>query len=144
MLNTRAELIEEIQATIDKVIDPCSIASGAPVGLVEMGLVRNIDIIEDGDSDGANVSIDMCVTEPGCMMASVFELTVRRDVAEIPGVSSVKVAVDHGYLWEPSMMAPTYRERLKQVRTAAEAKRRASAPVDLGLPRRVPESVGRR
>lgn len=138
----RAELLTAIKDTIDKIVDPCSVAAGAPAGLVAMGLVRDIDL--EDRADGTHVSIDMCITEPGCMMASIFELTVHREVLELAGVSAVHVAVDHGFVWDPSLMAPEYRTRLEQARASAAERMKTSGLVDLGLPTQPPASAGQR
>lgn len=137
-----AELLSEIRTTINKIVDPCSAAAGAPAGLISMGLVRSIDLVDDGD--GVHVSIGMCITEPGCMMASLFELTVRRDVAAIPGVSDVDAAVDHGFVWDPSLLQPEYQTKLDEARAAMAERIRPVGAVDVGFPTRPPVAVGTR
>lgn len=84
--------------------------------MVSMGLVRDVQV--KGPSDTASVEVTLCITEPGCLMAAVFKATAERELAVLPGVTSVGVKVDHGYIWDPSDMAPAYRERLKRSRAA--------------------------
>jgi metal-sulfur cluster biosynthetic enzyme len=121
---------DDVLATLDEIIDPCSVASGAPGGLVSMGLVRDVRV--DGPPDASRVVVELCITEAGCLMASIFELTARREVSGLSGVASVEVTVDHDYVWDPSDMAPEYRERLDRVRKLRRVqheKRQLSLPL---------------
>ena len=92
-----ARLREAVAEKLDGIIDPCSHSSGAPAGLMSMGLVGGIDI-EDRAGD-AHVKVTLYITEPGCM-----------------GVASVEVVMDYAHVWDPEQMAPAYRERLAKAR----------------------------
>ena len=131
---------------LERIEDPCSVASGAPAGLVSMGLVRTVDV--EGPPESARVDVTLCITEPGCLMAAVFKKAAERDLADLPGVAEVEVQVDHGYIWDPSDMAEPYRERLKRARaerlermkarmaSSAKAQSRARASDDAERPAR--------
>jgi metal-sulfur cluster biosynthetic enzyme len=103
-----------IKAVLEGIIDPCSRATGAPAGLVSMGLVGPIAI--DRRDDGAHVHVTLYITEPGCMMGAIFKPNAERALAEIAGVASVAVEMDYGHLWLPEQMAPEYRRRLAEIR----------------------------
>ena len=94
-----APVIEDIRAALDAVVDPCSAAMGAPLGLAEMGLVREIHI---GDS-GA-VSITMCVTSPCCAFGPTMADAARKRVASVPGVQSVRVTIDPSVVWSETLL----------------------------------------
>lgn len=79
-----------------------------------MGLVRDVQV--EGPPDAVTVNVTLCITEPGCLMAAVFKTTAEKELAELPGVASVAIDVDHGYIWDPSDMTPAYRKRLKRAR----------------------------
>ena len=96
---TLAPEIEDIRAALDAVVDPCSAAMGAPLGLAEMGLVREIHI---GDS-GA-VSVTMCVTSPCCAFGPTMADAARQRVASVPGVQSVKVTIDPSVVWTETLL----------------------------------------
>jgi metal-sulfur cluster biosynthetic enzyme len=85
-----------------------------------MGLVRGVEV--HGPPDAAEVNVTLCITEPGCLMSAVFKNTAERELSELPEVESVNVEVDYGYLWDPSDMAPAYRERLERKRAATVAR----------------------
>ena len=108
-----------VSECLESIVDPCSAASGAPAGLVSMGLVGPVKI-DEGD-DGPHVHVTLYITEPGCMMGALFQLTAERELARLPGVASVKVVVDYGHVWDPEQMSPEYRARL----AAARARRAA-------------------
>lgn len=122
----RESLRKEISARLERIVDPCSVASGAPAGLVSMGLVRDVSVEEH--RGGAHVRVTLCITEPGCLMGALFELTAERELADIPGVADVDVRVDHGYVWDPQDMTDEYRRRLAEVR-AQRAERMKALPL---------------
>src|SRR5918999_1513134 len=57
--------------------------------IVELGMVRSIDIAEDG-----RVSVVVSLTTPGCPIRSHFQQAVAQRVSELDGVSSVEVGFD--------------------------------------------------
>jgi metal-sulfur cluster biosynthetic enzyme len=108
-----------VMACLENIVDPCSVASGVPAGLVSMGLVGLVTVAEG--AGGATVGVTLYITEPGCLMGSLFELTARRALKEIPGVAEVEVAMDYTHVWGPEQMAPEYRKHLAQVRACRAA-----------------------
>lgn len=104
----------DVRDVLEGIVDPCSIAMGAPAGLVSLGLVRDVTIRPGAGGDAVDVRI--CITEPGCLMGGLFTRTARERLAALPGVTEVTVDVDHSYLWEPGDMDATYRERLDAAR----------------------------
>lgn len=111
-----------IREILEGITDPCSVAAGAPVGLVSMGLLLNVSIT--GPPEAAVVRVELGITEPGCLMAGIFSTTAEREIRALPHVAEVEVRVDHGHLWDPNDMAASYRARLAEVR--ADRHRRAA------------------
>jgi metal-sulfur cluster biosynthetic enzyme len=105
---------EAIWVSLETIVDPCSRAMGAPAGLVSLGLVR--DVVIDQAESGARVRVTLCLTEPGCLMGAVFQETVQRQLAKLPSVAEVDVRIDHGHVWDPDQLEPTYKARLTQIR----------------------------
>jgi metal-sulfur cluster biosynthetic enzyme len=103
------QLRSSIRARIDEIGDPCSVATGTPMGLVEMGLIKQVDI----DPDGA-VRVDMRLTSPSCYQLGYFSTEIERRVGALPGVSGVEVTYDRGLDWTPSMMSSEAKERRRQ------------------------------
>ena len=92
------------------VVDPCAIATGVPVDWSRMGLVQDIDLA--GDS----VVVQLRLTSPFCMQVGLLSEQAERAVGRLPGVSQVRVEVDHTAEWLPEMMEAGARAELRRVR----------------------------
>ena len=106
---------QAVMAALESVIDPCSMAAGAPAGLVSMGLVGDVDIRTGGG--GADVRVTLFLTEPGCMMSALFQITATQKLEELDGVRQAQVEIDHGHVWGPEQMEPGYRASIGRVST---------------------------
>lgn len=104
------ELVDECLRAI---IDPCSAANGTNFNLLEMGIVKEVDI------QGGHVGIRLRLTSPSCMMLEFFSAEIHARVTALPGVHSVEVRSDGGFEWEPGMMDQAkrrqYLEALRRV-----------------------------
>ena len=81
------ELRPQIVAALSKVFDP-----EIPVNIYELGLIYDIIV------DAAGVAgIRMTLTAPACPAALTLPVDVKNRVAEVPGVTDVKVDV----VWDP-------------------------------------------
>ena len=103
-----------VWTTLNTIVDPCSRAAGAPAGIAEMGLVRQLEIHHS--PGGASIRVVIGVTEPGCLMGAAFVNDARKLLRELPGVAEVHVSMDHAFDWTPEDMAPAYQARLHQLR----------------------------
>jgi metal-sulfur cluster biosynthetic enzyme len=79
-----------------------------------MGLVGGVTVSQR--PDGAYVQVTLYITEPGCIMGALFQLTAQQDLLNLAGVSEVKVEVDYSHVWGPDQMTPEYRQKLSDVR----------------------------
>lgn len=112
----RQVIDDRIRAVLGKINDPCSIAAGRPVSVLDMGLVRGWTL------DGATLTVTFCVTFAGCTMAPHFAQAAAQELVLIEGVERVKTVIDTDFVWTPDMMkaAPimlrgrpqTWRERV--------------------------------
>jgi metal-sulfur cluster biosynthetic enzyme len=109
----------EVRAALDAVVDPCSVVAGAPAGLVQMGLVRALELSE-GDA-GATIRLRIRVTEPGCLMGASFAAQARAQLERLDGVARVEIELDHANDWMPSDIDRDYQRRLDAVRAARRA-----------------------
>jgi FeS assembly SUF system protein len=108
---------EELLA--DPSIDPSDVENGIvealktifdpeiPVNIYELGLIYDIDILEDGD-----VKVKMTLTAPGCPVAGTLPGEVQAKVAGVPGVKSADVELVWDPAWNPSMMSEAARLQL--------------------------------
>ncbi len=97
----------EVRAALDEVHDPCSEVAGVPAGILEMGLVHDLQVSHE--PDGAVVRLAIRVTEPTCLMGPSLASGARERLAALPGVARV---------WTPAAMSAEYRARLAEHRAA--------------------------
>jgi metal-sulfur cluster biosynthetic enzyme len=103
---------ELVERRLDEVVDPCSAANGTDLGLVEMGLVADIEI------ESAHVTVSLRLTSPFCMQIPYFVDEVEEKVGELDGVSSVTLETDQGTEWHQGMMADSARARREERKAA--------------------------
>lgn len=108
-----------IRTTLNTIIDPCSRAAGAPAGIVEMGLVRRLEV--QHSPEGASLRVVIGVTEPGCLMGAAFVNDASRILRALPGVTEVQVSMDHAFDWTPADLSPAYQAQLEQLRQRRRA-----------------------
>jgi metal-sulfur cluster biosynthetic enzyme len=89
-----------IRAVLGRIHDPCSIAAGRPVSVLDMGLVLGWAL----DGEGV-LTVTFCVTFAGCTMAPHFAQAAAHDLAMLPGVARVETVIDTEFAWTPEMMA---------------------------------------
>ncbi len=82
---------EDIRAKLKLVYDP-----EIPVNIVDLGLVYNTEILNDGDGR-YHVRVDMTLTAPGCGMGPMIADDARQRILELPGISAAEVDV----VWDP-------------------------------------------
>lgn len=111
-------------SALERVYDPCSVATRSPLNIVDMGLVRSVDVDED-----ANVTVSICPTSPSCMLMASITEGAENELTGVEGVGEVKVTIDSAFFWTPEAMTAKGVAELDRHR----AQRSAEAPVPLGL-----------
>ena len=103
------ELESGIRSCLRQIKDPCSVATGHPLDIEEMGLVRSVEV----DGDGARAVVDLRLTSPTCMLVGFFVTEIQKLVAEaLPQIAEVEVRFDQGLEWTPDLMS----EQVKSAR----------------------------
>lgn len=95
-----------IRVELDTIKDPCSVASGIPLGLNEMGLIDSITITGAGA-----VTLRLRLTSPFCHMIGFFKVEATRLIAALPGVTAVTLEADNGLDWSPGRISPVGQAR---------------------------------
>ena len=104
--------VEALTQRLGQVKDPCSIGVGSPIDIVSMGLIERIDINIDG-----TVTVHLVLTQPTCWFFADLRKHVVDALADVAGVSQVRVEVFEE-LWSPDRMAAGSRRlRVGQRRT---------------------------
>jgi metal-sulfur cluster biosynthetic enzyme len=110
----------DMRAVLNTIGDPCSVASGTPMGIEELGLIGGLE----RDADG-HVAVAMRMTAPLCHNAGYFKVEVTNRLLELEGVTSVDVTIDNGMDWTPADISPAAQLR----RRATLAKHGIQLPV---------------
>jgi metal-sulfur cluster biosynthetic enzyme len=100
---------ERVRDALREIVDPCSAANGSNLDIVEMGLVKNIEV---NDSD---VRVEMRLTTPACHMVPYFIEEIEKRVGALSGVESVEVETDDGMEWNAEMMSEEAKEKRQAV-----------------------------
>jgi metal-sulfur cluster biosynthetic enzyme len=100
---------DEILAALANAVDPCSVAAGRPMNIVEMGLVEKVDI-----DDGGQVTISLSLTSPSCMMLGQIMDQIDENVAPLLGGERPKMTFDDGLNWTPDRITGAAREHREQ------------------------------
>jgi metal-sulfur cluster biosynthetic enzyme len=87
-------LDERIRDTLNAIHDPCSVASGRPTGLVDMGLVL------DWKVEARTLRVTFGVTFAGCTMAPHFTEAAREALSAFEEFERVRVRVDTAHVWQ--------------------------------------------
>jgi metal-sulfur cluster biosynthetic enzyme len=110
MTDSTGSPLDLLRAALRRVVDPCSIATGVQVDLLDMGLVKDLRF------DGGTARVELIVTSPLCTQVGLIIDRVHEVLEGVDGVGSVEVTVDARAEWWPGMMAASARERLRAVR----------------------------
>jgi metal-sulfur cluster biosynthetic enzyme len=99
---------------LEQVVDPCSIATGVPIGLASMGL------IEDVRCEGGQVHIVLRLTSPICWQAANILRQSEAKIGQLEGVVSVNCEIDAAAEWSMELINPVYLGRLRALRPHAK------------------------
>ncbi|MGH2939393.1 MAG: metal-sulfur cluster assembly factor [Solirubrobacterales bacterium] len=116
-------LENESWSALERVYDPCSVATRSPLNIVEMGLVREVHVDEE-----RNVQVSICPTSPSCMLMASITEGAERELRGIPGTGTIEVRIDADFFWTPDAMTDQGKAELAAHREA----RSVDAPVPLG------------
>ena len=106
----------DVRAVLNQIIDPCSRVAGAPVGLVDMGLIRRLTVTPGVGT--VDVHMVIGVTEYGCLLAPSFASEARKLLDALPGIGVIDIELDAEFDWEPRDMSVAYRRHLAERRAA--------------------------
>jgi metal-sulfur cluster biosynthetic enzyme len=92
---TDAALIARIEAALARVAEPCSIAFGTPISIVEMGLIERIEVV------AGKAEVTLCLTDAACVHFAGMQRFIRDELLELPEISTVEVRQTLDQLWTP-------------------------------------------
>lgn len=101
-----------VRKRLDGIVDPCSEARGTDISIVEMGLLKSIEV------DDGTVHVELRITSPSCMMVGYFIEQAEDRVGNLPGVEEVTLETDAGLSWREDMMSEGAKERRRRYQEA--------------------------
>ena len=93
-------LKERVLEALGSVVDPCSISAGAPLSVIDMGLVTALSV-----DDAGEVTIAMRPTSAMCTMIAGIMKCVEEAVTRVPGIDKVQVSLNSDTLWTEADMS---------------------------------------
>lgn len=111
---------EDVRAALNTIVDPCSRAAGAPAGLVDMGLIRRLEI-RPAPPGRVDVHVVIGVTEYACLIGPSFAAEARKTLSSMAGIRELVIDLDGEFDWDPQDMSPAYQARLNRRRQAGNA-----------------------
>jgi metal-sulfur cluster biosynthetic enzyme len=120
---TTLTLENEAWAALERIYDPCSLATRNPLNIVDMGLVRTVEVDDDH-----NVRVGISPTAPSCMLMASITEGAEKELQTIEGAAEIEVKVVTDFFWTPEAMTERAQEELARNREA----RSADAPIPLG------------
>ena len=93
--NGEAPSEDEVLEALKSIIDP-----ELGINIVDLGLVYEVDVAEDGDVD-----IQYTLTTMGCPIGPLIEDQMRAFLAPVPGVGEVRPEMVLRPAWTPEMMS---------------------------------------
>ena len=115
---------DRVRETLREVVDPCSAATGTNLDIVEMGLVKSVEVTDD------HVEVRMRLTSPMCHMVPYFVEEIEARVGELPDVESVEAETDNGLEWTQDMMSAEAKQRRQTMLDKQEVSDAGHVPVD--------------
>jgi metal-sulfur cluster biosynthetic enzyme len=97
---TDAVVIARIEARLERVTEPCSLAFGKPISIVEMGLIERIDLA------GGHAVITLCLTDAACAHFAGMQRFIRDELLDMPEINAVTVKQTLDQLWTPDRRRP--------------------------------------
>jgi metal-sulfur cluster biosynthetic enzyme len=109
------QLVERVLAAANQILEPCGMAQGLSIGMVDMGLIAGVDV--NRRDSRWHVKVRARVTSPDCLHFVYFERELRSAIAAIAEVEKIDVVwTDYGSDWTPDDMSPQIRRRLNERR----------------------------
>lgn len=113
-LQSEEQVVRYVSNRVNEVVDPCSQAQGVAIGLLDMGLVRKLEVEPEGG--GWCVRLKLRLTSPGCLYFVYFEESIRERIVH-PAILRLEIGFDSGLDWTPESMSSSAQRRLSEHRS---------------------------
>lgn len=107
---------ERVRDCLRGIVDPCSAATGSNLNVVEMGLIKEIEI------SGGHVDVEMHLTTPLCHMIPYFKKEAEERICGLEGVETVELTTDDGTEWTEEYLSEAAARKRQAVLDEQRAK----------------------
>lgn len=116
--------LARVNEALQEVIDPCSVGRGVAAGLVDMGMVKGVEL--GCTPDGGNViTVELRTTSPACTFQPYFEQQVRDRLVAFDDLDEVRIAWNSEFDWSDDDMSSALKQRLREKRQSLLAMAKA-------------------
>lgn len=119
--------LARIERALRTVTDPCTAAAGLPLSIVDLGLIRDIEV------NGDHVELQVTLTEPGCPFLHRVLDAIYRSLDHLDEVRSVHVQLTWAPPWTPNDLSPFARHKLHRARQRMTNRMNPTSPISLIL-----------
>ena len=96
---------ESAWAAVNEVIDPCSRFNGSHLGLVDLGMVKDVTV------DGRSATVTLLLDDPVCIYTFVIQKEIREALGQ-RGIDDVEIRICADELWTAERLSEVARMRL--------------------------------
>ncbi|HEY9707422.1 MAG TPA: hypothetical protein V6D48_04380 [Oculatellaceae cyanobacterium] len=111
-LKTEEDVLALVQRMANEVYDPCGMARGLELGMVDMGLIRDINV--QPKENGWDVSLRIRFTSPGCLYFLYFEREIRHRLEAFPQIEVLHIEWDDVCDWTPEDLSEAAQSKFKE------------------------------
>lgn len=112
LLKTKEDVIALVQRMVNEVYDPCGMARGLSIGMVDMGLIRGINVQQK--ENGWDVSLQIRFTSPGCLYFLYFEREILHRLEVFPQIEVLSIKWDDICDWTPENLSEVATAKFKE------------------------------
>lgn len=112
-------LVSQVNHALNRVVDPCSVGRGVPAGLVDMGMVKSVEVLHD--TGGHRARVTLRITSPGCHLQMWFTQRVTDEITALPDIAGVDVLWSDVFDWSDDDMSDSLKSRLRAKKRVALA-----------------------
>ena len=94
-------------AAINEVIDPCSRFNGSHLGLVDLGMVKDVAV------EGRSAKVTLLLDDPVCIYTFIIQKEIRQAL-EQRGIDDVHIEICADELWTADRLSDAARVRLNR------------------------------
>jgi metal-sulfur cluster biosynthetic enzyme len=125
-LQSEQEVIAWVRSLANEIYDPCGLALGVSIGMVDMGLIRSLGV--QRLEDGWGVSLRIRLTSPGCFYFVYFERELR---SRLNAYQPVKLTIEWDKIldWTPDDLSPSAQSKLRAYRERLLAMEKRDSPL---------------